>query len=263
VEVVLAKSDATIAKGFRWPNVMRLFWFIASGGFLCGFLGCDFEDHFNANPCAALYDGDGFIALVNEKNELRSWGIAPRNFNAKMPLNPDTVDCGVIGAFLGFRNSPPVQSDSFAITLARAFYAVPRNASVKKLELSLENTISGKGSGLAHYVFDRAQLEKACSIERPKIPDSGNSYSLVSEQPMVINHGNGDTRRGISLTVMLERDQPDVYSLACSIKERYADRIHRDEIKEVHIEIRIKEPSCSLCSSQAYSFFFLEENGNL
>ena len=195
---------------------MHFLSFIACVGSLICLCGCDFEDHFNADPCASVYDKDGFIALVNEQNELWSWGVAPKNFSAKMPLDPDTVNCGVIGAFLAFRNGPPVQSDSFAMTLARTFYALPRNASVRKLELSLENTFSGKGKALAYYLFDRAQFEKTCAIGRPQLPDSVNSYSRVSEQPMVINHGNGNMRHGLSLIILLERDQADVYPLACS-----------------------------------------------
>lgn len=242
---------------------MRYLVFIACAASLFSLNGCVLDDHFNVDPCASMYDGDGFIALVKEDNELWSWSVAPKNFRAKAPLDPDTVDCTLIHAFLGFRNTPFVKSDSFAISLARTFFGLPRNTSIKKLELKLENSISGKGGSSALYVFERAQIDGVTLPMCSQIEDLKNPYSVISERPMVISHGRDDTRRGISLTVLLERDQEDVHTIARSIREQYADRIQRDGIQELYVEIGIKEPSCSLCSSQTYSFFFLEEFGDM
>jgi hypothetical protein len=242
---------------------MRSLVLIAYAVSLCSLNGCVLDDHFHADPCASVYDGDAFIALIREQNELWSWSVAPKNFRAKMPLDPDTVDCTIIHAYLGFRNTPSVQSDSFAISLARTFYDLPRNTSVRKLELKLENSVSGKGSSNAFYVFDRAQIEGITLPKRSQTGTLENPYSVISERPMVISHGHGDTRRGISLTVSLERDQEDVYPIARSIREQYADRVQRDSIKELSIEIQVEKPSCSLCASQTYSFFFLEEFGDM
>lgn len=242
---------------------MQVHSLFASAGFLFGLSGCDFDGPFNADPCSLQYDRDRFISLIDEQNELRSWGVSPKNFRSKVPLDPDTVECDVIRAELGFRYDPPVQEDSFAIALAKTFYGLPKNSSVERLELQLKNSIEGVGgSAKASYVFGPNLSHPPAHVPSDKSSIEEGAYTIVSEQSMTI-HRRGEERPGLTIVVQAERKWSNMSALAISIRGRYMARVRAEAIKEMKVDIDILKPSCSLCTSQEYSFWFIEENGNL
>lgn len=241
---------------------MRTHHVLAAVLLLAGTTGCLDEDRWNADPCAVAYDRDGFIALVGGQYELSSWSVWPKNYRSKMPLDPDTVDCSVIRASLGFRGVQPVGTDSFAIAIARAFFHLPKNATVDRLDLELESMVDAVGTEQAHYLFDRALADTARGIPLSLSPVAESECVIVSEHVMTINLGF-EQRPGLSITVRSPHASADMRALASSIKGRYDGRILEEGITELTIRIQVMQNSCSLCDGQVYTFFYVKENHNL
>ncbi len=241
---------------------MRVHQVLSGVVLLTGVPGCFDHDRPNVDPCMTAYDADGFISVVGAQHQLCSFSVFPQNFRSKMPLDPDTVECGVIQASLGFQGVQPVGNDSFAISIAQAFFHLPKNSAVQRLHLEIESVVDAVGKETVHYLFDRARADSAHAMPLRVAPVAESECVVVHEEEQSINFGDG-WNPALTITAHVPHVPHEMRALAVAIKARYDARIRKEGIRELTVDIHVMEPSCSLCDSQVYSFFYVKENHNL
>jgi hypothetical protein len=87
-------------------------------------------------------------------------------------------------------------------------------------------------------------------------------YEIKQEGPYT-SYTATETDKGMKIVVNVKEDYERIQKLASTIKTQYDSIIKANNLSEFTIDLIIDSPSCKLCRSKTYNFFYDRRNNNM